>query len=75
MGWGRDAGVVGCAGVGGADGCGGVRGGLVLDRLVPPMSPKKPKPTRDSDAKKLDKISREPDPQKRASLLKKLLGG
>jgi hypothetical protein len=37
--------------------------------------PKKPKPTRDSDAKKLDKISREPDPQKRASLLKKLLGG
>lgn len=36
---------------------------------------KKPKPTRDSDARKLDKISSEKDPEKRASLLKKLLGG
>lgn len=37
--------------------------------------PKGPKSTRDSDAKKLDKISNEKDPAKRASLLKKLLGG
>lgn len=36
--------------------------------------PKK-KATRDSDARGLDKISKEKDPAKRASLLKKLLGG
>lgn len=36
---------------------------------------KKPKPTRDSDARKLDRIGKEKDPAKRASLLKKLLGG
>lgn len=39
------------------------------------MASKKPKPTRDSDAKKLDKISKETNPEKRASALKKLLGG
>lgn len=36
--------------------------------------PKK-KATRDSDARNLDRISKEKDPAKRASLLKKLLGG
>lgn len=39
--------------------------------------PKKPakKATRDSDARNLDKISKEKNPEKRASALKKLLGG
>lgn len=36
--------------------------------------PKK-KATRDSDNRALDRISKEKDPVKRASLLKKLLGG
>ena len=36
---------------------------------------KGPKPTRDSDARALDKISKETDPKKRASMLKRLLGG
>lgn len=33
------------------------------------------KATRDSDARGLDKISKESNPEKRASMLKKLLGG
>jgi hypothetical protein len=35
----------------------------------------KKKATRESDANALDRISKEKDPAKRASLLKKLLGG
>ncbi|MGZ0151844.1 hypothetical protein ACXJJ3_32630 [Kribbella sp. WER1] len=37
--------------------------------------PKKPKPTRDSDARKLDRISKQSSPEKRAGALRKLIGG